>query len=228
MAKKPKTMDRAIEAALALASGRAWQDIRLRDIADAADLTLVQMNEAGASKTGILKAFARRVDRDLLKSLDKNPVEGDVHDRLFDILMRRMEMLDGHKAAIRNIISAPADGLSDWASLMATAADNQGWVLAAAGIDDAGPREAIKRHGLVLVSARAMRVWVDDDDPGLARTMAELDRQLRDGAQWLSRLEAPVAMCTAFGNLAKALIARRAASRSGEEASEPGQPAKQS
>ncbi len=221
-------MDRAIDAALALASERAWQDIRLGDIADAADLSLVQMNETGASKTGILRAFTRRVDHDLLKSLEKDPVEGDVHDRLFDILMRRMEMLEGHKAALGNIISAPADGPADWLSLMATAADNQGWVLAAAGIDDAGPREAIKRHGLVVVSARVMRVWVDDDDPGLARTMAELDRQLRDGAQWLSRLESPVAMCTAFGNLARALIARRAASRPGEEGSEPVKPAEQS
>lgn len=221
MAKKSKKMNHVIDTALALASDRAWQDIRLSDIADAADLSLAQMNGLGVSKTGILRAFARRVDHDLLKSLEKDPVEGDVHDRLFDILMRRMEMLDDHKAAIGNIIAAPADGPADWVSLMVTAADNQGWVLAAAGIDDAGPREAIKRHGLVVVSARAMRVWVDDDDPGLARTMAELDRQLRDGAQWLSRLEAPVAMCTAFGNLARALIERRAAQRPQDDPSKP-------
>ena len=223
MAKKSKIMDRAIEAALGLASDRTWQHIRLRDIAETAGLTLTQMNEAGASKTGILKAYAQRVDHDLLKSLEKDPVEGDAHDRLFDILMRRMEMLAEHKAAIRNIMSAPADGAADWASLMATAADNQGWVLAAAGIDDAGPREAIKRLGLVVVSARVMRVWADDDDPGLARTMAELDRQLRDGAQWLSRLEAPVAMCTAFGNLARSIVERRAAQRADQE--QPPQPA---
>jgi hypothetical protein len=32
-----------------------------------------------------------------------------------------------------------------------------------------------------------LRVWVDDNDPGLARSMAELDRGLARGASW-SRL----------------------------------------
>jgi hypothetical protein len=34
-----------------------------------------------------------------------------------------------------------------------------------------------------------MRVWLDDDDPGLARTMAELDRRLRQAERTWMRLE---------------------------------------
>ena len=43
-------------------------------------------------------------------------------------------------------------------------------------------------HGAVLVYVQALGVWFDDDDPGLARTMAALDRALRQGEramQWL-------------------------------------------
>jgi hypothetical protein len=38
-----------------------------------------------------------------------------------------------------------------------------------------------------LIFAQVLRVWVDDDDPGLARSMAELDRGLTRGQSW-SRL----------------------------------------
>jgi hypothetical protein len=33
-----------------------------------------------------------------------------------------------------------------------------------------------------------MRVWLDDDDPGLARTMAELDKRLRQAERTAIRL----------------------------------------
>ncbi len=161
------------------------------------------------SKIGILKALAAHSDSELLQSLDKDPVEGDVHDRLFDIIMRRLELMEPRKAAFRNIIDDPADGGADWASLAGALVDSQGWTLAAAGIEDAGRREGIKRQGLALVMARTMKVWASDDDPGLAKTMASLDRSLRDGATWLKRLEAPLAMGQAFANLAMAMLNRR-------------------
>ena len=39
---------------------------------------------------------------------------------------------------------------------------------------------SFRAQGLALVWARVMRVWLDDDDPGLARTMAALDKRLRE------------------------------------------------
>ena len=41
-------------------------------------------------------------------------------------------------------------------------------------------RGVFRAQGLALVWARVMRVWLDDDDPGLARTMAALDKRLRE------------------------------------------------
>jgi hypothetical protein len=34
-----------------------------------------------------------------------------------------------------------------------------------------------------------LRTWVDDDDPGLARTMAALDRGLARGQRWSGLLD---------------------------------------
>ncbi len=148
-------------------------------------------------------------------------MEGDVHDRLFDIIMRRLELLEPHKAAVRNIVKDPADGAADWANLSAALIDSQRWTLAAAGIEEAGRREAVKRQGLAMVMARTLMVWADDDDPGLAKTMAALDRSLRDGAKWLERLDAPLAMGQAFANLALAILQRRSRSGSSPVSDQP-------
>ena len=39
-------------------------------------------------------------------------------------------------------------------------------------------------RSLALLYASVLRTWLDDDDPGLARTLAALDRGLARGARW--------------------------------------------
>ncbi len=60
--------------------------------------------------------------------------------------------------------------------------NSQRFMLAAAGIDTEGPA----RHGQAAgrgarLWRRTLDTWFEDDDPGLARTMAALDRELRRG-----------------------------------------------
>jgi len=40
-----------------------------------------------------------------------------------------------------------------------------------------------------LMFARVLRTFIDDDDPGLARTMATLDRALARGQRWVGFLD---------------------------------------
>ena len=53
-------------------------------------------------------------------------------------------------------------------------------------IDQAG---AIKRQGLALAWARIVGVWLDDVDPGLSKTMAELDRALTRGERAVANID---------------------------------------
>jgi hypothetical protein len=57
-------------------------------------------------------------------------------------------------------------------------------MLSAADISAAGPKGILRGQGLALLYASVLRTWLDDDDPGLARTMAALDRALSRGAWW--------------------------------------------
>ena len=59
----------------------------------------------------------------------------------------------------------------------------------AAGAEVGGPLRAVAVEGLVLVNAEALRMWIDDDDPGLAKTMAALDRGLERGVRAMNFLD---------------------------------------
>jgi hypothetical protein len=63
------------------------------------------------------------------------------------------------------------------------------WMLEAAGIATDGATGGLRVTGLATVYASVFRTWLQDDDPGQARTMAALDRRLRRGERTLRNVE---------------------------------------
>jgi AcrR family transcriptional regulator len=220
--------NRIIDAALRLAADRPYAEIRLSDIAAEAGLPMAELAENVGSRMDVLRLFARRVDRLMLESLARDPVEGEPHDRLFEVLMRRLEVMTPWRAAVASILRAPVSSPAEAADLAAILMGTQGWILAAAGLEDTGVRDTVRRLGVASVYARTLRVWVNDDDPGLARTMAALDQHLRDGASAMKRLEPALLLGSAFASLARGLYrnARRPARapESAKTASAPEEP----
>ena len=189
-----------------LAADKSWDRISMRDIAEKAKLDLADISKDVSCKADILTLLARSVDEAMLKSLADDPVEGDPHDRLFEVIMRRLEAMGEYdKQALANIIDNPVNNPADAIRLMFTAHDSINWMLTAAQIDDSGKPDMPKRAGLALVMARTVRVWLHDDDEGLSTTMASLDKSLRDGAKWLRRIEGPLALAGAFRGLARGI-----------------------
>ena len=73
--------------------------------------------------------------------------------------------------------------------------------------------------GLASIYAKVFRVWLDDSSPGLDRTMAALDRRLKAGEEWLSRVELT---CESFCRFACGLMPRGWKRRdAGDKAAEP-------
>jgi hypothetical protein len=54
-------------------------------------------------------------------------------------------------------------------------------MLEAAGIHHGGALGRVAINGAALLYAKVFRVFLEDEDPGLARTMAALDRALERG-----------------------------------------------
>ena len=119
--------------------------------------------------------------------------EEPARERLFDVLMRRLEMLGPHREAVRSLLRSARRNPPLAFALNGLAIRSQQWMLTAAGIEASGPRGLLRAQGLAVLFASVLRTWVHDDDPGLARTMAALDRALgaRSAPRGLPRRSLP-------------------------------------
>lgn len=175
---------RVIEAAMLLAGEKPWSDVSLREIAEAAGSNLAEVSGSFSSKSDVLAAFIRHIDKQVLANAP-SPQQGESQrDALFEVLMSRFDVLMPYKNSLRSIAGSGDFEISLIKPMLAT----QGWMLQAAGIDSDGPSGALRTVGLASVYASVFRTWLEDDDPGLARTMAVLDRRLRRGETAMSGL----------------------------------------
>lgn len=176
---------RVIKAALDLAADRPWQDVTLRDIADRANVPLADVRNDFAGKPAILAKFIRLVDDAVLAKAPGRDPGQPARDRVFDVLMTRLEVLEQYKASIRSITSAPGTGLAVAKNTMAS----QAWMLHAAGIGTDGPLGTARVAGLASIYSGLLRTWLDEADPAYPRTMAALDRRLKRGEAVLKSLD---------------------------------------
>lgn len=205
--------DRIIDAALRLAVSRPWNEISLRDVAQSANSDLVELRRSFASKADIIAAFTRRIDDEVLAQSGP-PEKGQSHrDALFEVLMRRLDALQPHKVAIRSI--AADIGLAP--ELIKPTLASQAWMLQAAGINTDGVRGNLRVTGLAALYASVLRTWLNDNDPGLAHTMAVLDRGLRRGERSLATVEGAVSTTRRVGNALWSALRSEKRSRATEE-----------
>jgi AcrR family transcriptional regulator len=173
--------ERIIDAFMELLGEQPFEEIGYGAIAKRAGVSLAQLRENFSSAHAILAAYVAGVDRQLLSGGDSDMAEESPRERLFDVLMRRIELLESRKASVRSLLrSCRRDpGLALFLNRLAVR--SQAWMLAAADIDASGPRGMIRAQGLALLYSSVLRVWLGDEDPGRARTMAALDRALARG-----------------------------------------------
>jgi hypothetical protein len=173
-------LDRAADAALALAADRPWKDIALLDIARAAEVPFAELYAKAPSKAALVMRIARRFDRAALASPSE---ETDAVDRLFEACMARLEAMEPHRAVLIAIARAEPAPLAARLPFTARA------LLEASGIDTSGARGAARLAAMTAVWARILQVWRDDEG-ALNRTMAELDKRLKQMRTRLGRIGA--------------------------------------
>ena len=165
------------------------EDIGLADIASEAGVTLSELRGEFGSPMAILAAHIKDIDRKVLDGGDADMDDESPRERLFDVLMRRLELLDPYKAAVRSLMRSAARNPGLALTLNAHAVCSQQWMLTAAGIGASGPKGMIRAQGLALMFANVLRTWVNDHDEGHARTLAALDRELARGQRLVGVLD---------------------------------------
>src|SRR5579859_6325698 len=118
------------------------------------------------------------IDRRMLAGAASEDTTDKPRDRLFDIIMERLDALlpfrDGIRRIARELPFDPPSGLVLAGALPRSAA----WMFAGARIPIDGPLMPIKVAALGALYLSVLRTWLKDDSQDLAKTMAALDRQL--------------------------------------------------
>ena len=198
-----------VDALMALAAEMPFEDITLSEIAARAGVSLADFRDAFPSKGAVLGGLSRRIDRLVLDGTGAELADESAKDRLFDVLMRRIDAMTPYKAGLQSVAAwARRDALA-LGSLNQMALNSMRFMLEAAGISSEGGVGALKLQGLALAWARVLDVWFHDEDAGLAATMAALDKALERGASLVARAEDVRRLTAPLHSLAQGLFAAR-------------------
>ena len=181
--------DKIIAAFMSLLAEKRFEDIGFGEIAARSGLTLANCRQEFGSTLAIYAAHMKDLDRKVLASASGDMAEEPPRERLFDVLMRRIETMAPYREATRSLLKSVSCNPGLAFALNGFAVRSQSWMLTAADIDAAGPRGMIRAQGLAMLFASVLRTWIDDEDEGLARTMAALDRALARGQRWSGMLD---------------------------------------
>ena len=176
--------DKAVNALMDLFAEQSFEQIGLAEVAGRAGLKLSALRSEFSSTLAIVGAHVKDIDRAVLAGGTADMAEEPARERLFDVLMRRLEALAPYKAAARSLMRSARRNPGLALALNVMAVRSQAWMLEAAGIGAHGPKGALRAQGAALMFARVLTVWFDDDEPGLDRTMAALGRGLASAERW--------------------------------------------
>ncbi len=176
--------DKIVAAMMELLAEESFEQIGLSDVAKRAGVSLAQMRAEFSSTLSIIAAQIKDTDQKVLRGDDADMAEESPREKLFDVLMRRLEIMAPHRQAIRSLMRSATLNPGLAFALNGLAVQSQRWMLSAADIKVAGPKGMVRAQGLAMLYACVLQTWVDDEDPGLARTMAVLDRELSRAQRW--------------------------------------------
>ncbi len=175
--------DAVLDAALTLAASRPWDLVTLGDIAREAKISLAELRGQMTDKFDLIEALHARLDG---KMLAATGFEGALKDRLFDLFMARFDGLQENRAAYVSIFEALKSQPKSLARSGMSLLSSMRWVSESAGLNTTGFRGETNSAVLALAYGNALRVWIKDDAPDMAATMASLDKGLDRAVGYLN------------------------------------------
>jgi ubiquinone biosynthesis protein COQ9 len=176
-----------VTAAFELGAEAGWRKVAAAAAARKAGLDLATARTRFGSCAAILRKFGELGDA---AALTGALTEGPVRDRLFDVLMRRFDFLQVHRAGVLALLKVlPADPVLALCLARANLT-SMGWMLEAAGIGSKGVRGELRKRGLLLVWVYGVRAWARDETADLTATMAAVDEALNKADSVAARFSA--------------------------------------
>ena len=191
--------DEALIAALwRVVAAHGWGGLTMGRLAAEAGMPLADLRGRFPSRLDTLVLHGRLMDRAVLAGTIPGQ-GGAARDRLFDVLMRRLDAMQPHRAGILRFLREMRRDPGLAALLAPHVALSMRWMLDAAEVEADGGLKRLLALGLIGVWLGAVRAWAEDDSEDLGHTMAALDRlldragQIGRGLRLLPEAAAPMA-----------------------------------
>ncbi len=169
-----------VTAVLAEAGIRGWRGVSVVEAARDAGLDLGRVRTRFPVKLAVLLRFGTMADQ---AALGGAATTGAVKDRLFDMIMRRFDVLQAHRAGVLAVLDAAALDPALGLFLGRLSARSMAWLLEGAGLSAAGLRGVLRAQGLLGVWLWSVRAWREDESADLSATMTAVDKALNRAAE---------------------------------------------
>jgi hypothetical protein len=168
-----------------------WDGLTMRRLAASAGMPMAEVRRRCPCRLDLLRLHVETMDRTVLDGTVPDQ-GGAARDRVFDVLMRRVDALQAHRAGVLRLVEDmrrdPLLGLA----LLAAMPRSMAWMLEAAEVDTTGVAGLARAKGLTAVWLATVRAWMQDETVDLGPTMAALDRALDRAGQVARSLRLPL------------------------------------
>jgi len=158
-------------------AARGWHGTTMLAVATASGVPVATLRRRCPDRARMLCLHNAAIDAAVLGGTVPGQA-GAARDRVFDVLMRRIDALQPHRLGIlrftRDLPRDPALGLLALAGLPRS----MRWMLEAAELSTGGVRDLLLAPALGVVWLATARAWTKDDSVDLGATMAALDRAM--------------------------------------------------
>ena len=171
-----------VDALFILTPTMSWKDITMEKIAKVVKLNKMDLNKYFTSKISILIAYNNSLDQAIFVEFKKESENTLVNsrDQIFDIIMAKFDILNSKKDGIRHIFKKtfPVELVANPKSYL-NLVKSMKLVLNLAGIKTNTPMGCIRVNILSGIFINSFISWLSDDSPDMSKTMASLDKGLR-------------------------------------------------
>jgi ubiquinone biosynthesis protein COQ9 len=176
---------RLVAALWQVVAEHGWHGLTMRRIAAASGLPVAELRRRCPSPLDLLRLHGQLMDQAVLEGTIEGQ-GGQARDRIFDVLMRRIDAMQPHRAGILRLLEELRRDPLLALLLLAELPRSMAWMLEAAEVDTAGPAGMLRVKGLAGVWLMTLRAWMRDETVDLGPSMAALDRAL-DRAEQVAR-----------------------------------------
>jgi ubiquinone biosynthesis protein COQ9 len=180
------TSDETLIAALwCVIAAHGWPGLTMRRLAAEAGIDTATLRERFPTRLDLLLLHGRVIDQAVLAGTIPGQ-GGTERDRVFDVLMRRLDAMQPHREGILRLFEDMRRDPPLALALVPHIGIAMRWMLEAAEIEAKSCQARLLAMGLAGVWLATIRAWARDDSTDMGSTMAALDAAL-DRAERIAR-----------------------------------------